>query len=95
MADNFNRSGPNMGFLDKVKQLLSKNTDKVDAAIDKVGDLVDDKTKDKYKGAVDKAQDVAKKAVDSTKSDAVKQGEEVPPTQESGQPPQAKEPPTA
>jgi MT0933-like antitoxin protein len=55
-----------MGFLDKVKDLVSKNTDKVDAAIEKVGDVVDQKTGDKYKGAVDKVQDAAKKAVDGT-----------------------------
>jgi antitoxin protein of toxin-antitoxin system len=57
-----------MSFLDKIKELLSKNTDKVDAAIDKAGDLLDQKTGDKYKGAVDKVQDVAKKAVDGTKA---------------------------
>jgi uncharacterized protein YkvS len=83
-----------MGFLDKLKDLLSKNTDKVDAAIEKVGDVVDQKTGDKYKGAVDKVQETAKKAVDATKSDSVKQGEQVPPTQESGQAPAANEPPT-
>ena len=33
-----------MGFLDKVKDLASKNADKVDMAIDKVGDAVDKKT---------------------------------------------------
>ena len=33
-----------MGLLDKVKDLLSKNADKVDTAIDKAGDVVDDKT---------------------------------------------------
>jgi hypothetical protein len=55
-----------MGFLDKVKDLVSKNTDKVDAAIEKVGDVVDQKTGDKYKGAVDKVQDAATKAVDGT-----------------------------
>ena len=30
-----------MGFLDKVKNLVSKNADKVDTAIDKVGNIVD------------------------------------------------------
>ena len=84
-----------MGFLDKAKDLLSKNTDKVDAAIEKVGDLVDKKTGDKYKGVVDSVQGAAKKAVDSTKSDSVKQGEQVPPTQQSGQTPPANDPPTA
>jgi hypothetical protein len=62
-----------MGFLDKVKDLVSKNTDKVDAAIEKVGDVVDQKTGDKYKGAVDKVQDAAKKAVDGTQQQEPRQ----------------------
>ena len=53
-----------MGFMDKVRGLLSGNADKVDAAIDKAGDIVDDKTQGKYKDAVDKVQDAAKKAVE-------------------------------
>ena len=55
-----------MGFLDKVKGLVSKNADKVDTAIDKAGDIVDQKTQGKYSSQVDKAQDAAKKAVDKT-----------------------------
>lgn len=51
-----------MGFLDKVKDLASKNADKVDTAIEKAGDLVDKKTQGKYAGHVDKVQDAAKKA---------------------------------
>jgi MT0933-like antitoxin protein len=51
-----------MGFLDKVKDLVSKNADKVDTAIDKAGDLVDKKTQGKYAQHVDKVQDAAKKA---------------------------------
>jgi MT0933-like antitoxin protein len=53
-----------MGFLDKVKDLLSKNADTVDTAIDKAGDIVDSKTQGKYSDTVDKVQDAAKKAVD-------------------------------
>ncbi len=53
-----------MGFLDKAKDLLSQNADKVDAAIDKAGDLVDEKTQHKYADTVDKVQDAAKQAVD-------------------------------
>jgi hypothetical protein len=53
-----------MGFLDKAKQLLSQNADKVEQAIDKAGDIVDSKTSGKYKDAVDKVQDAAKKAAD-------------------------------
>lgn len=55
-----------MGFMDKVKGLISKNADKVDMAIDKAGDIVDQKTQGKYAGQVDKVQDAAKKAVDKT-----------------------------
>jgi hypothetical protein len=55
-----------MGILDKVKGLVSKNADKVDTAIDKAGDIVDQKTQGKYTDKVDKVQDAAKKAVDKT-----------------------------
>jgi MT0933-like antitoxin protein len=41
-----------MGLLDKVKDLLSKNADKVDTAIDKASDVADRK----YKGTVDKVE---------------------------------------
>jgi hypothetical protein len=51
-----------MGFLDKAKDLLAKNADKVELAIDKAGDIVDKKTQGKYVGTVDKVQDAAKKA---------------------------------
>lgn len=70
-----------MGFLDKVKNLVSQNADKVDTAIDKVGDVVDKKTQGKYAQHVDKVQEAAKKAVDNTQQ---------PPQQ---QPPQAPTPP--
>ncbi len=55
-----------MGFLDKVKSLASKNADKVDMAIDKAADIVDQKTQGKYAGQVDKVQEAAKKAVHKT-----------------------------
>ena len=55
-----------MGFLDKIKSLASKNADKVEMAIDKAGDIVDQKTQGKYASQVDKVQDAAKKAVDKT-----------------------------
>jgi hypothetical protein len=53
-----------MAFLDKVKDLLSKNKDKVDTAIDKAGDIADQKTQGKYTDKIDKVQDAAKNAVD-------------------------------
>lgn len=52
-----------MGFLDKVKNLASQNADKVDIAIEKVGDIVDQKTQGKFAEHVDKAQDAAKDAI--------------------------------
>lgn len=51
-----------MGLLDKAKGLLAQNADKVDQAIDKVGDIVDEKTGGKFADAVDKAQEVVKDA---------------------------------
>ena len=53
-----------MAFLDKIKNLLSKNADKVDTAIEKAGDVVDSKTQGKYASTVNKVQDAAKNAVD-------------------------------
>ena len=55
-----------MGFLDKVKGVVSKNADKVETVIDKAGDIVDQKTQGKYTSQVNKVQDAAKKAVDKT-----------------------------
>ena len=55
-----------MGFLDKVKSLVSQNADKVDQAIEKAGDIVDQKTRGKYASQVDKVQEAAKKAVEKT-----------------------------
>ncbi|MEW2478489.1 antitoxin [Mycobacterium sp. NPDC051198] len=52
-----------MGFLDKAKSLLSQNADKVEQAIDKAGDIVDEKTQGKYSQHVDKAQEAAKNAL--------------------------------
>lgn len=77
-----------MGFLDKVKDLLAKNSDKVDTAIDKAGDFVDQKTQGKYASQVDQVQDAAKKAVaDSTADHAAEQGHTDPPSQEPTAPP--------
>ena len=53
-----------MGFLDKAKDLLTQNADKVDTAIEKAGEFVDDKTKGKYSDAIHKVQEEVKKAVD-------------------------------
>ncbi len=54
-----------MGFLDKAKDLLAQNADKVESAIDKAGEFVDDKTQGKYADAIHKVQEQAKKAAES------------------------------
>jgi hypothetical protein len=52
-----------IGFLDKAKDLLAQNADKVDTAIDKAGEFVDSKTQGKYKDTVNKVQEAAKNAL--------------------------------
>jgi prefoldin subunit 5 len=58
------KEGSTMGFLDKAKEVLSENAEKVEAAIDKAGDFIDEKTQGKFSETVDKVQDAAKSAVD-------------------------------
>ncbi|KUI02455.1 antitoxin [Mycobacterium sp. IS-3022] len=80
-----------MAFLDKVKNLLAKNADKVDTAIEKAGDMVDKKTQGKYAQHVDKAQDAARNYVNKDNPPAP--GTPQPP-QNAPQPPQ-QQPPAA
>lgn len=54
-----------MGFLDKAKDLLAQNADKVETAIDKAGEFVDDKTQGKYSDTIQKVADQAKKVTES------------------------------
>ena len=49
-----------MGFLDKAKDLLGKHEEKVESALDKVAEVVDDKTGGKYADQIDKGADAAK-----------------------------------
>ena len=48
-----------MGFLDDAKKFIDEHDDQVDQAIEKAGDLVDDKTGGKYADKVDKVQNIA------------------------------------
>jgi hypothetical protein len=52
-----------MGIFDKAKDALSGQEDKVDAGIDRAGDMFDDKTGDKYIEQVDQGQEMAKDKV--------------------------------
>lgn len=48
-----------MGFLDDAKKFIDEHDDQVDQAIEKAGDVVDEKTDDKFADKVDKVQDIA------------------------------------
>ena len=54
-----------MGILDKAKDLLSQNADKVETAIDKAGEFVDEKTQGKYSDTIHKVAEEAKKVAGS------------------------------
>jgi hypothetical protein len=49
-----------MGIFDKAKDALSGQEAKVDAGIDKAGDMVDERTGDNYVEQVDQGQEMAK-----------------------------------
>lgn len=57
-----------MSMLDNIKNkaadLAKDNAEKIDDAIEKVGDFVDEKTGGKYADKVDQAQEFAKDQVD-------------------------------
>jgi hypothetical protein len=48
-----------MGIFDKAKDAMSGQQDKVDAGVEKAGDMVDEKTGDKYTEHVDQDQEMA------------------------------------
>ncbi len=54
-----------MGLSDKISNAVAGHEDQVKAGVDKVGDLVDEKTGGKYAGQVDQAQDFLKGQLDS------------------------------
>ena len=55
-----------MGIFDKAKDLLGEHNDKVDQGIDKVADLIDEKTGLKHSEQIDRAAQQAKNAIDDT-----------------------------
>lgn len=55
-----------MALFDKVKNWVSKNPDKAGTAIQKAGDLFDQKTQGKYADKVDKAQNAAQDFVNKS-----------------------------
>ena len=49
-----------MGIFDRAKDALSGQREQLDAAVEKVGDFVDEKTEGKYAEQVDKGQDMTR-----------------------------------
>ena len=49
-----------MGFLDKARDLIAQHGEKVEGGLDKVADMVDEKTGGKYADHIDKGQEAAK-----------------------------------
>lgn len=70
-----------MGIFDKAKDALSSHSDKAAPAVDKVGDMIDEKTGSKYAGQVDKGQALAKErlAQQNQAGEANQAGEGEPP----------------
>ncbi len=54
-----------MGILDTAKDLLAQNADKVEMAIDKAGEFVDDKTGGKYSDAIHEVAERTKQVTES------------------------------
>ncbi|GID25439.1 antitoxin [Paractinoplanes brasiliensis] len=50
-----------MSFLDKAKDFLDSNDEKVDQALEKIGDEVDKRTGHKHSAHIDRAVDEAQK----------------------------------
>ncbi|MEU7630939.1 antitoxin [Nocardia sp. NPDC049220] len=51
------------GLLDKGKETAAKNADKINDAVDKAGDFIDQKTHGKYSDKIEKGKEAAKKVV--------------------------------
>ncbi|HEY6813741.1 MAG TPA: antitoxin [Propionibacteriaceae bacterium] len=62
-----------MGIFDKAKDAMSGQQDKVDAGVEKAGDMVDEKTGDKYTEQVDQGQEMAKDRLSGYTSDQPEQ----------------------
>ena len=52
-----------MSIVDKVKEFLGKHGDQVDKAIEKAGDIADEKTGGKYSDQIDQGAEKAKDAM--------------------------------
>ncbi|GAA5066283.1 antitoxin [Nocardia callitridis] len=51
------------GLVGKGREAASKNSDKINDAVDKAGNFIDEKTQGKYTDKIEKGKDAARKAV--------------------------------
>ncbi|MEV0295901.1 antitoxin [Nocardia sp. NPDC050710] len=51
------------GLVDKGKQAAAKNADKINDAVDKAGDFIDNKTHGKYSDKIEKGKAAAKNVI--------------------------------
>jgi hypothetical protein len=65
-----------MGIFDKAKDAISGQQDKVDAGVERAGDMVDDRTESKYAEQVDQGQEMAKDKLRDFTSDQPEQPEQ-------------------
>lgn len=65
-----------MGIFDKAKDAMSGQQDKVDAGVERAGDMVDDRTESKYAEQVDQGQEVARDKLRDLTSDQPEQPEQ-------------------
>ncbi|MEV6329150.1 antitoxin [Streptomyces sp. NPDC051909] len=68
-----------MSVMDKLKQMLKGHEDQAGKAVDKAGDMVDQKTQGKYSSQVDTAQEKLKEQLGGT--DTSPERREQPPQQ--------------
>lgn len=59
-----------MGLLDKAKDMLKGNTDKVKEGIDKAGDMIDEKTGGKFSDHIETAEEKAGEFLDDVEESA-------------------------
>ena len=59
-----------MGLLDKMKDLAGEHADKVEGTIDKVAEVVNEKTGGKYADHIDKGAEAARGLVGDPEGDA-------------------------
>ncbi|MQY33961.1 hypothetical protein SRB17_19270 [Streptomyces sp. RB17] len=58
-----------MSMMDKLKQMLKGHEDQAKKGVDKAGDMIDERTQDKYRSQVDTAQRQADKYIDQNRRD--------------------------